>query len=86
MTIFWSVLALLYLSLAVVTQRMSKPIKEKLKLLSQEDALTSDSPKYGEVGLESTLYKAYRSILITDVVGLILAATAAVGAVVLDCF
>jgi hypothetical protein len=78
--IFWSIVAALYLTLAIVTWVKSKPIKKALYALTQPgDSLTSYSDKLKkEVGLESTLRSAYNAIIITESIGFVLAAIAAV--------
>ena len=78
-SIFCSVLALFYLSLAIITGIMGKPVLNKLSALKAPgDSLVSIIEKTGEeVGLESTLHKAFKAIIITDIVGFILAAIAA---------
>jgi len=77
--IFWSFIAVLYLALAIVTWVKSKPVKEALAALKTPgDSLASYSDKLRKkVGLESTLHAAYKTIIITDVIGFGLAAIAA---------
>ena len=76
-SIFWWILAALYLALAIITWCSSKPVLEKLALLGESDALVSTDTKGVEVGFESTVHKAFRSIIITDIVGFFIAAFAA---------
>jgi len=78
MLYFWVVLGLFYLVLSLVVWKEGRPILKDLLLLKGFDALRSIDENGREVGLESTLYKAYRGILITDIVGFALAAIAAV--------
>jgi hypothetical protein len=76
---FWVVLAFLYLALAVGTWLISRPIEKAFALLKEPgDTLVSLDKSGKEVGLESTLHKAYKTIIITDIVGFVLAAIAAV--------
>ncbi len=77
MVIFWAILAALYLSLAIVTYVLSRPVLKKLALLKETDALVSYDKQGKEVGLESTLYRAFKAIIITDTIGFVLAAFAA---------
>jgi hypothetical protein len=77
--LFWIVIAVFYLALAITTWINSRPIKEALAALKTPgDSLVSYSDKMKkEVGLESTLYAAYKTIIITDIIGFVLAAGAA---------
>jgi hypothetical protein len=75
---FWVVLALLYLVLSVVTWLTSRPIEKAFALLKEPgDTLVSVNESGKEVGLESTLHKAYKTIITTNIVGFVLAALAA---------
>jgi len=78
MYVFWGVLALFYLVLAIVTYKKGRPVLKTLGEL--EDTIKYPDPKGKEepVGLESLLYKAFKPIFITDVIGFILATVAAV--------
>ncbi len=80
MTIFWLVIAIFYATLAIVTYVMGKPVIEALVALKTPgDSLVSYSAKLGkEVGLESTLHAAYKATIITDIIGFMLAAIAAI--------
>ena len=66
-------------SFPIITGIMGKSAVNKLSLLKQpSNSLVSVNDKTGEeVGLESTLYKAFKAIIITDIFGFILAAAAA---------
>ena len=77
--LLWLVIAGLYLALAIGTWLKSKPVRKAFAALKEpRDSLVSYSPELGkEVGLESTLYKAYKTIIVTDIVGFMLAAAAA---------
>jgi hypothetical protein len=78
MSIFWIVIAVFYLSLAIVTYVTGKPVLRSLTLLSDPgDSIVSYLPGKGEVGLESTVLRAFKAIVITDMAGFILAAMAA---------
>jgi ABC-type nitrate/sulfonate/bicarbonate transport system permease component len=79
-TVFWAVLAALYLTLAIVTWIKSKSVKKALYALAQPgDSLTSYSDELKkEVGLESTLHAAYKAIIGTEIAGFVLAAIAAI--------
>ncbi len=77
-SLFWSVLALFYLGLAIVTLVMGRPVLKGLSVLGEDgDTLVSYSPGTGKVGLESLLHRAFKAIIITDIIGFILAAIAA---------
>jgi hypothetical protein len=78
--IFWSILAALYLTLAIVTWIKSKSVKKALYALTQPgDSLVSHSNELKkDVGLESTLYAAYKAIIGTEIAGFVLAAIAAI--------
>ena len=78
MILFWLVLALFYLALAIVLVVKSRPIKKNLAELAQEgpDSFL-ETAKGKEISLNQTLFSAYKSIIITDVVGFVLAALAA---------
>ncbi len=75
MSIFWGVIALFYLVLAIVTYFTGKPL---LKALG-EAAQKSDGAKVSILGVEiiPLLNKAFKTIFITDVVGFVVAAIAA---------
>jgi hypothetical protein len=78
--VFWSLIAALYLALAIITWVSSRSvIKALAALMTPGDSLKSYSHKLKkEVGLESTLYAAYKTIIITEIIGFVLAAIAAV--------
>jgi hypothetical protein len=65
--------------LAIVTFINSRPIRKNLAELAQEgpDSFLS-TIKGKEISLNQTLYRAYKSTIITDVVGFSLAFTAAI--------
>lgn len=82
MSIFWIVIAVFYLVLAIVTYMIGRPV---LKVLGSAAELgvgstTTWKVKEGEwetVELESLLHRAFKAIVITDVAGFIVAAMAA---------
>ena len=79
MCIFWSVLALFYLGLAIATFVSSRPIQKDFASLAEEGPdlyLTLKNSK--EVSLNRNLHRAYKAIIITDVIGFILAAAASI--------
>lgn len=79
MQLFWSVLALFYLLLTIVTFISSRPIKKNLAELAQEGPDSSLETIEGkEISLNETLYRAYKNIIITDMIGFALAAAAAI--------
>lgn len=85
MFVFWIILSLFYLILAIFTFISSRPIKNNLALLSKEgpDSYVTDNKKGKDVSLNENLYRAYRNIIITDIVGFILAASASVISIIL---
>ena len=78
MVIFWVILATLYLTLAIVTSVLGRPVLKNLALLSENDTSVSLNEQGKEVGLESTLHRAYKAIIIIDTIGFGLAAIAAI--------
>jgi hypothetical protein len=75
--IFWSVLALFYLVLAICTSKALCGLKQALRKLDN----ISPSGIYDTgrvIPIESILYKFLKAILITDICGFILAAVAAI--------
>jgi hypothetical protein len=77
-SLFWIVLALFYLILALITYISSRPIKYMFSKLAEEGADSVLEIREGEeISLNSTIYKAYKSIIITDIIGFILATVAA---------
>lgn len=78
-SLFWSVIALFYLALAIVTYVMGRRVLKCIRVLGGDgDTLVSWSKETGEVGLESTLHRAFKAIIITDIIGFTLAAAAAI--------
>jgi len=85
MSVFWIAIAVLYLALAVVTYVVGKPVLKGLAALTKDgNSLVSYLPGKGEIGLESLLHRAFKAIVITDVVGFIVAAIAAAISPILD--
>ena len=83
---FWLVLALFYLALAVVTFIKSRPIKRDLAGLAQEGPDSFLQTTGGkEISLNKTLSSAYKSIIITDMMGFFLAAIAAIVETITKC-
>ncbi len=79
LSLFWFVLALFYLSLAIVTFVTSRPIKSNLAQLAQEGPdLWVTTVEGKDVSLNENLYRAYKSIIITDIIGFLLAVAAAI--------
>ncbi|MCJ7426243.1 MAG: hypothetical protein MUO17_03805 [Dehalococcoidales bacterium] len=78
--VFWALIAAFYLVLAIMTWVKGRSvIKALYALKSPRDSLTSYSEELKkEVGLESTLYAAYKAMIITEIAGFVLAAIAAV--------
>ena len=82
--IFWSVLAALYAALAFVTWLASKPVKRELALHVKYAGIVNEDEKGKQVALESTLQKAFKGIIITDIVGFSLACIAAILSIILN--
>jgi hypothetical protein len=79
LTIFWSVLALVYLILAIVTGRALYKLTQDLSELNERSPTGFILRKSGKaVGIESTLYNALKAILITEIIGFLLATAAAI--------
>ena len=78
--VFWVILAAFYLALAIVTWVKGRLVIKALYALMQPgDSGTSYSEELKrEVGLESTLHAAYKTIIITEIAGFVLAAIAAI--------
>lgn len=79
LSIFWGVIALFYLVLAIVTYITGKPVLDALAdAAKQGDTRVWVSEKRKQlIGQESLWHRAFKAIFITDVVGFILAAIAA---------
>jgi hypothetical protein len=82
-TLFWAVLAVLYLALAIVTWVLSRPVLDQLaRLRKLGDIIVINPPlekrdEAGKLEIEKTLHRAFKGIIITDTVGFVLAAIAA---------
>lgn len=77
--IFWSVLALFYLALSIFTYFAGRTLLKHLKIMTK----SGDTLIYEEnIGLESTLYHAFKTITIVDIIGFFLAALAAIASVI----
>ena len=78
-SLFWFILALFYLALAIVTFVGSRPIKYMFAQLAKEGAdSVLETAEGEEISLNDNIYRAYKSIIITDIIGFVLAAVAAV--------
>lgn len=78
LSIFWSILALFYFVLAVVTGISLRSLKQDLSKLEDISPSGISNAKGRIVQIEFKLYKALIAILITDIVGFLLAAGAAI--------
>lgn len=76
--VFWSVLAFVYLSLAVVTGIALYNLKQKLCGLDTVEPAGIFDKKGEVVPVSGTLYRALKAILITDVIGFLAAMGAAI--------
>jgi hypothetical protein len=81
-TIFWSVIALFYFALAIFTGIALYKLKQGLSKLDDISPSGIFNKKGEVVAVESTLYKALKAILITDIIGFILATFAAIISVI----
>ncbi len=78
-TVFWSVLAMLYLLLAIKNYWTSRVLLRRLHALSQPgDSLLSQLPNGEWVGLESTVHKGFKDAAGIETIGFVLASIAAV--------
>ena len=78
-SIFWIVLAVFYLSLAISTYIRSRPIQSDLRKLAKEGPDNMISLKDGvSISLNDNIYLAFKNIIITDIIGFILASIAAI--------
>lgn len=83
LVIFWSVIALFYFVLAIVTNIALCKLKQDLSKLDDMSPSGIIINKSGKVVLvESTLYKALKAILITDILGFLAAAAAAIVSII----
>ncbi len=77
--VFWSVIAMLYLLLAIHNFSTSRVLLRKLHALTQPgDSLVSQLPTGEEVGLESTVYDGFKGAAYIDTIGFVLASIAAI--------
>jgi hypothetical protein len=76
--VFWSVIALFYFVLAVVTGIALCRLRQDLNKLDKRSPSGIFNKNGKVVAVESTLYNSIKAILLTDVVGFILATIAAV--------
>jgi len=86
MLVFWVVLAVFYLILAIVTYVRAKPILKWLKAAAKIRGgiyyTETEIPGGGEAKIEQIVNKAFRDIIIINVSGFILASAAAVASLV----
>ena len=77
-TIFWSVIALFYFALSIVTLIALRKLKRDFSRLDDISPSGIFNDKGKVVAVETTLYKALKAILITDILGFLVAAAAAI--------
>lgn len=82
-TLFWFILALFYLVLAIVTFASSRPVKHLFTKLAKEGGTDLVTEEGEEISIENTVYRAYKGIITTDIIGFVFAAVAAVISVLL---
>ena len=81
--IFWSVIALSYLALAIYTLKALQTFNANLGELKKMSP-TGIINKKGEVrAVETELYNAIKAILVTGIIGCSFAATAAIGSFII---
>lgn len=78
MSLFWSVLALFYLALATVTFITTRPIQRNLATIKKQIDMTANNEKGETISQGETLYRAFKGMTLTDIIGFILAAAAAI--------
>jgi hypothetical protein len=78
LVIFWSTLAFAYFALSVVTFVALYKLKQDLSRLDEMSPSGISNKKGNIIPVESTLYKALKAILITDIVGFSAATAAAI--------
>ena len=76
--IFWSVIALFYFALTIVTGIALCKLKQDLSKLDDISPSGIINKRGEVVPVESTLYKALKAILITDILGFLAATAAAI--------
>jgi hypothetical protein len=76
--VFWSVIALVYFVLAVVTGIALYKLRQDLSELDKMSPSGIFNKNGRVVAVESTLYNSIKAILFADVVGFILATIAAI--------
>ncbi len=74
---FWITLALVYFVSAIVTFIQSKSVKRDLDNLRKEGPDSMLALGDRDISLNDTLYKAYTSIIISEIIGSVLATIAA---------
>lgn len=77
-TIFWSLLAIMYFVLSVITFLARKSLIKDLSTLDDMSPTGVYNAQGKVVAVESRLYNALKAILITDIIGFFLAAIAAI--------
>lgn len=82
-TLFWLILALFYLVLALVTFISSRPVRHMFTKLIREGGTDLVTEEGEEISIENTMYRAYKGIITTDIIGFVFAAVAAVISVLL---
>lgn len=82
--IFWVILALLYLSLAIFTYKTGRPLLDQLEEVHEGTShfLTEDSKEIKDdkgnvITIGSTTHKFFKAIITTDIIGFVLASIAA---------
>jgi hypothetical protein len=76
--IFWSAIAFFYFVLAIVTGIKLLRVKQKLSNLDDMSPSGIYSKKGEVVAVESELYNAIKAILVTGIIGFLLATAAAI--------
>ncbi|MBF8265778.1 MAG: hypothetical protein HW384_1642 [Dehalococcoidia bacterium] len=82
-TIFWSVIALVFLALTIVTSRGLRNLQQKLGTLGNRGGAILNPQKNGFIPVDGTFYQTLKGILITYIVGFFAAAGAAIAPIFL---
>jgi hypothetical protein len=80
--IFWSVIALFYFTLTIVTGIALCNLKRDLSKLDHMSPSGIINNRGKAIPVESTLYKALKAILITDILGFLAATAAAIVSII----
>jgi len=80
--VFWSVIAFFYFALTVVTGISLYKLKQDLSKLDEISPSGILNKNGKVVAVESSLYKALKAILVTDILGFLAATAAAVTSII----